>query len=123
MSRDAAVITCDRGYLRPQRRWREQLADALTCELVQVESDVVVPVELASDKKETAARTLRPKITRHLERFLGDLPKAEPTSSGPVEAAGEDLTDLDGLLDQLRLDRSVPPVPPRPRTASIRFLG
>jgi deoxyribodipyrimidine photo-lyase len=108
---DAALVVCDRGYLRPQRRWREQLADALTCELVQVESDVVVPVELASDKKETAARTLRPKITRHLERFLVDLPKAEPTSSGPVEAAGEDLTDLDGLLDQLRLDRSVPPVP------------
>jgi deoxyribodipyrimidine photo-lyase len=106
----AALVVCDRGYLRPQRRWREQLAAALSCQLVQVESDVVVPVELASDKKEHAARTLRPKITRHLERFLVDLPQSEPAVREQLEVEGEDLTDLDALLDQLRLDRSVPPV-------------
>ena len=47
LGEDAALVVCDRGYLRPQRRWREQLAAALTCELVQVESDVVVPVDLS----------------------------------------------------------------------------
>lgn len=67
---DAALIVCDRGYLRHQRRWRENVAENSPCRVVQVESDVVVPVETASQKAETAARTLRPKIHRHLEDFL-----------------------------------------------------
>jgi deoxyribodipyrimidine photo-lyase len=79
--------------------------------VIQVESDVVVPVELASDKRETAARTLRPKISRHLDRFLVPLPKATPKADTAPEVSGEDLSDLDGLLGRLELDRSVPPVP------------
>jgi deoxyribodipyrimidine photo-lyase len=78
--------------------------------VVQVESDVVVPVELASDKKETAARTLRPKITRHLERFLVELPQARLKDTTAPDVDGEDLGDPDALLGRLALDRTVPPV-------------
>ncbi len=108
---DAAVVVCDRGYLRWQRQWREQVAAEAGCAVVQVESDVVVPLELASDHKEYAARTLRPKITRQLDRFLVDLPKARLTDTDPLDVTGEDLSDLDALLSALALDDSVPPVP------------
>ena len=110
LAQHAALVVCDRGYLRPQRAWREHVAAGAGCSVVQVESDVVVPVELASDKKEYAARTLRPKITRHLPRFLVDLPQAELASRVVPDVPGEDLSDLPGLLDRLQLDRSVPPV-------------
>jgi deoxyribodipyrimidine photo-lyase len=108
----ASLLVCDRGYLRPQRQWRERVAREATCPVIQVESDVVVPVELASDKRETAARTLRPKIHRHLDRFLVPLPSARLKADGAgIDVPGEDLSDIDGLLDRLDLDRSVPPVP------------
>jgi deoxyribodipyrimidine photo-lyase len=110
LGQPAALVVCDRGYLRPQRDWRNRVAAALPCAVVQVESDVVVPVELASDKKEHAARTLRPKITRHLDRFLVDLPRADLVDQAVTEVPGEDLSDVDALLAKLELDQQVPPV-------------
>ena len=110
----ASLIVCDRGYLRPQRTWRERVAAEVTCCVMQVESDVVVPVELASDKKEYAARTLRPKLKKHLQRFLVGLP--EVTLKKPSLNLKEnfkdslDLSDLDALLKSMKLDRSVEPV-------------
>lgn len=111
LAADASLLVCDRGYLRWQREWRERVAAAAPCPVVQVESDVVVPVELASDHKEAAARTLRPKIARHLGRFLVDLPQARLGSPVVPDVAGEDLADIDALLDRLTLDREVTPVP------------
>lgn len=112
----ASLIVCDRGYLRHQRQWRQRVADSFAGEVVQVEADAVVPVEVASDKVETAARTLRPKITRRQDDYLVGL---EPTPiardslvPGPGTNRDEptlDLGDLDALLARLELDRSVPP--------------
>jgi deoxyribodipyrimidine photo-lyase len=62
LGRRASMIVCDRGYLRHQRAWREQVAQEGNCRVVQVESDVIVPVEVVSDKAEYAARTIRPKF-------------------------------------------------------------
>ncbi len=111
LARDAALVVCDRDYLRLQRRWRERLADEAPCSVVQVESNVVVPVELASGKKEHAARTLRPRLTRHLQRFLVELPPLEPKHpSLELDVPGEDLSNLDGLLKRLKLEQQIPPV-------------
>ena len=108
---DASLIVTDRGYMRPQREWRKNVAERAGCRMIQVESDVVVPVELASDKAETAARTLRPKINKHLERFLIklDTTPVEKQSTN-MEADGLDLSDLDSVLGELDLDRSVEPL-------------
>lgn len=74
---DAALLVCDRGYLRHQRAWRARVAEEAPCAVVQVESDVVVPVDEASDKAEVGARTLRPRLRRQLERFLVPVPRRE----------------------------------------------
>ena len=57
-----SLIVCDMSYLRLQKKWRERVAEEAGCPVVQIETEVVVPVELASNKQEHAARTLRPKI-------------------------------------------------------------
>ncbi|MGZ6273865.1 MAG: deoxyribodipyrimidine photo-lyase [Candidatus Limnocylindrales bacterium] len=69
LARGASLVVCDRGYLRHQKSWRRRVADSFDGEVVQVESDIVVPVEVASDKAEHAARTLRPRIHRHLDDY------------------------------------------------------
>jgi deoxyribodipyrimidine photo-lyase len=107
----ASMMVCDMGYMRPQKGWREKVASEADCLVMQVETEVVVPVELASDKREHAARTLRPKIRRHLDDFLSEF---EPTEiehhSLNMAAEGLDLADIDAILDGVELDRSVSPV-------------
>jgi len=77
-----------------------------------VEGDVVVPVEEVTDKAEYAARTIRPKIHEHLDRFLTlpPSPAVETPSMDLDVDDGLDLDDVDAVLDRLDLDDSVPPV-------------
>ena len=111
LGRRASMIVCDRGFLRHQRAWRKQVAKQAQCPVVQVESDVVVPLEVVSDKAEYAARTIRPKIHRHLASYLVDLKptKAKHPSLG-LKVNGLDPDHTEELLRKLNLDRSVPPV-------------
>ena len=111
LASDAALVVCDRGYLRHQRQWRDQLVADVDVPVVQVESDVVVPVELASDKREHAARTIRPKITKHLGRFLVPLKATTLKNTTAPDVEGEDVSDPAAYLGRLDVDASVPPVP------------
>lgn len=87
----ASTIVCDMGYMRPQEGWREKVASEAHCLVAQVETELVVPVELASDKREHAARTLRPKLRRHLDNFLFELEPTEIEQSS-LDMAAEGLT-------------------------------
>jgi deoxyribodipyrimidine photo-lyase len=111
LGENASMIVSDGAYLRPEWSWRRRVAEEAGCSVVRVESNVVVPVELASDKREHAARTLRPKIWRHLDEFLVEL---EPTElerpSLGLEVEGLDLSDIDAVLDGMSIDRSVGPL-------------
>ena len=108
---DAALIVCDRGYLRVQKEWRRSVAERAPCRVVQVESDVVVPVETASNKEEYAARTLRPKLHREMERFLVPVVSARPARSSLSMKVPDivELADIDAILRKLKIDKSVSP--------------
>jgi hypothetical protein len=79
----------------------------------------VVPVETASSELERAAATLRPKLHRHLPRFLVDIPRVALThpsvqatysssSAASPEALEEvDVSDPERALASLQVDRSV----------------
>jgi len=111
LGRRASMIVCDRGYLRHQRAWRAQVAKQTTCPVVQVESDVVVPVGVVSDKAEYAARTIRPKIHKHLADYLIDFkPTTVKKSSLTLNVKGINLKNIDAVLQKMKIDHSVPPV-------------
>jgi deoxyribodipyrimidine photo-lyase len=108
-ARNASMVVCDRGYLRHQRRWRDEVADGAQKQVVEVEGDVVVPIELVSDKLEFAARTIRPKINRLVSQYLKPLVPVKPkNTTTDIHFTGNlDLSDLDKLITELKLDRSV----------------
>ncbi len=111
LGKDASLIVCDMSYLRLQKDWREKVAEGADCAVVQVETEVVVPVELASDKQEHAARTLRPKISEYLDDFLVELqPTAIDKQSLNIEADGLDLSKIEKILEDMDLDGSVEPL-------------
>jgi deoxyribodipyrimidine photo-lyase len=107
----ASLVVTDRGYLRIQRLWRRRAAEALAVPLVQVESDVIVPVEAASSRDEFAAATLRPRLERRLAEYLVPLAETRPRrDSLGLTMRSEPLADLPALLRALGVDGQVPPV-------------
>jgi deoxyribodipyrimidine photo-lyase len=112
LGQNASMIVSDGAYLRPERSWRQRVAEEAGCHVVRVEPNVVVPVELASDKRETTARTLRPKIRRHLDEFLVELlpTEIEKGSLGLGIEGGIDLSDIDAVLGGMSIDKSVEPL-------------
>ena len=111
-ARNAVLVVTDGGYSRIQRHWRHRIAAALTCRMIQVETDVIVPVALASPKQEYAARTLRPKLQRLLPAFLVPMTAREPKRSSLQADAGLPLfsENIQKLIASLAVDDSIGPV-------------
>jgi deoxyribodipyrimidine photo-lyase len=109
LAKDASLVVCDRGYLRHQRLWRVEVAREAHCGLVQVEGDVVVPVDEVSDKAEHAARTIRPKIQKLREEYVKALRATKPAKcSLPLHVTGDfDPTKPDAVIRELRVDRRI----------------
>ncbi|CAE7741342.1 phr, partial [Symbiodinium pilosum] len=81
------AVVCDMSPLRVPRSWTAGVAKALQnlkVPLLQVDAHNVVPVWEASDKQETGARTLRPKITKRLKEFLVDFPSLRRHPTAPL---------------------------------------
>jgi deoxyribodipyrimidine photo-lyase len=112
LARGAALVVTDRGYLRIQREWRARAADEVRCALIQVEGDVVVPVETASDHEAYSAGTLRPRIHAHLPRFLVPLRATRLRSAAPGRLPESlDLDDIPRQVRDLGVDAGVAPAP------------
>jgi deoxyribodipyrimidine photo-lyase len=110
--RDAAMVVVDDGYGRVERRWRRAAAAALDCPLVEVATNVIIPVEAASPKEEYAAATLRPKIYRLLEGFLTPLRETSLRVKSVEPAIDSwDIGDTAAALVRLDLDRTIGRVP------------
>jgi deoxyribodipyrimidine photo-lyase len=111
LGQKAAMIVCDCGYLKHQRLWRNKVARKSACRVFQVESDVIVPLETVSSKAEYAARTIRPKIQKHLDDYLIELkPIKVQHSTVNIPLDGLDLKRPADILTLLNIDRSVPAV-------------
>ncbi|MBI9078012.1 MAG: deoxyribodipyrimidine photo-lyase [Desulfatibacillum sp.] len=106
LGKNAALIVADKGYLRHQKEWYARVANQAVCQVVQVETDVVVPVDIASQKAEWAARTIRPRIHRELENFLV-LPHKEElkTKATDFEIQGLDLSVPQSLLKKMGMEK------------------
>jgi len=106
LARRAALLICDCGYLRWQRAWRRKVAADAHCSVIEIEGDVVVPVEVASSKAEYAARTLRPKIHRSLPDFLQPLDQRAPRRRIDLDVDRLDLSDPGTVLEAIGLPLS-----------------
>ncbi len=115
ISRDASLLICDKGYMKIDKMWRGEIADRINCPMIEVESNLVVPVEAASSKEEYGARTIRPKIKRVLDDFLYDFQqekyRVDKKITKKVMNSWKDILlpeeGPEELCERLKLDRSV----------------
>ena len=121
----AALVVVDRGYLRVERAWRDTLADGADCPVIQVETNVVVPVQTASSKEEYSAATFRPKILRVRDVFAQALQEEKvlvPSLGLNPSPDMFELSDIDAALGLLNIDRSVGSAGTRGGTVEARRL-
>lgn len=107
-SKDACFVVTDTNYLKTQRRWRVELASKIDIAMVEVESDVIVPVRVVSNKQEPYAMTIRPKIYNLMSHFLNDFHIQEPKiKSDHFEMESWELETVYDYLDNLNIDKTV----------------
>lgn len=104
----AALLVTDFDSLRIKRGWLRNVSKNIDIPVHEVDSRNVVPCRVASDKREYAARTIRPKIHRLLPEFLLEPP--DLADHPHVYTGHVPDTDWSALRDGLRVDRDVPEV-------------
>ncbi|TVM17610.1 deoxyribodipyrimidine photolyase [Oceanidesulfovibrio indonesiensis] len=104
----AGLLVTDFDSLRIKRGWLAAVSKELDIPVHEVDSRNVVPCRAVSDKREYAARTIRPKIHRLLPEFLHEPPDLRPHPHAYQGHVPD--TDWAALRDGLHVDRSVPEV-------------
>jgi len=110
LSKNAVMVITDCGYLNFAKEWRKRIAKQLSCMMIKVESDIVIPVETVSPKEEFTAGTFRPKVHRLLLNYLKPLKIKKPVhSSLNFKVKSFSINNLKACVNQLSLDSSVLP--------------
>ena len=110
ISRDAFALITDKAYLKFFRRLNQYVAGKLDIPVYEVESDVCVPVEIASDRLEPYAFGFRKKIYSIMDAFIVELkPREVKIKSVSLDFGIGELTLKDSLeiLDILNIDKNV----------------
>ena len=111
LSKSASLVIVDRGYTKTERNWRRIVAKNITCPLVQVESNAIVPVEVASMKEEYSAATFRPKIKRNIAKYLRPIQKTNTEKNElKTEFTSFNITETNKAISKLEINKSVPRV-------------
>ena len=103
---DMAFLVVDAAYSRLERGWRNTFASSVSCACFEVESNVVVPLRVVTQKEEYSAATLRRKIEPMISYFAQQIEIPELLVSSLslqcpfISADGE---SVDSLLDTLQL--------------------
>lgn len=71
----ASTLVTDYSPLKISKRWKKQVFSQVKCTVFEVDAHNIIPIWIASQKQEYAARTIRPKIHKLLDTFLTGIPK------------------------------------------------
>ncbi|MBC8377705.1 MAG: deoxyribodipyrimidine photo-lyase [Planctomycetes bacterium] len=108
LAKKGDILVMDEGYLRIQQQWRDVIAEMADCRVCEVTTNLIVPVEEASDKENFSAGTLRPRIHKQLNTYLLPLKHTKPKQSSlNLKFKSFDIADTEKALKKLKIDRSV----------------
>ncbi len=84
------------------------VAGLIDCPLVQVEADVIVPIEIVSTREEYSAATIRTKIHKRLNEYLNPLRLSKiKRESLRFRIESFDIDNIESALNRLQINRAV----------------
>jgi deoxyribodipyrimidine photo-lyase len=106
---DGDVLILDKAYLKQPRQWRNALYQRIKGKntIIEIDTELIVPVEHASSKMEYGAYTIRPKLHKLFDAFNDH--DMLPSYTGPYQKLTSDveLNDLNAFVETLTIDQSV----------------
>ncbi|MBE0583619.1 MAG: deoxyribodipyrimidine photo-lyase [Desulfofustis sp.] len=103
---DACTLVGDFDPLRIKRQWQRRLLQEINVPFIEVDAHNVIPAWVASNKKEYAAATFRPKYRRLIDDYLTDIPPLiRHPHPGPTVSP---LPETDRLLGEVAGRRATP---------------
>jgi deoxyribodipyrimidine photo-lyase len=109
-AQNACCIVTDKAYLKYQRNLSNSIAQSIKIAFFEVESDVCIPIEVASDKKIPYAYLLRNRIHQYLEKFITPVELIEPSIKSihrEFEFEKIPFKNTKDILNHLNIDKSV----------------
>ncbi|MGL4980641.1 MAG: deoxyribodipyrimidine photo-lyase, partial [Fusobacteriaceae bacterium] len=70
IAKNSVAIITDKGYLNFTRDCNKKIADVTSQSFYEIESNLIVPVEVATDHEEYGAYTIRKKINSKISQFI-----------------------------------------------------
>ena len=105
---EMALLVTDAAYSHLERKWRTVAASSVPCSCHEIETNVVVPLNVVTNKEEYSAATLRRKIEPMIHYFAQQVVLADlyiPSLSVQCPFANPDLDQIETLLDTLHLEK------------------
>lgn len=112
---DAYALIMDKGYMKHQSAWRDAVKNYVISNQIQmkldlVDTDLIVPVGVASDKAEYGAYTLRPKIKRLYQDFRDFKRISTLKNQKRLDLlSDDDIKDIRKTIEHLKLENSLEP--------------
>ncbi len=108
IAKEAVIVITDNGATRQQRLWRDTLASSLSQQFLAIETNLLIPPWLASNKEEYAARTIRPKIEKIMEQWITPRPRMQwSAGQSTLSLNGMEIEQWENWIATLKIDRSV----------------
>lgn len=95
----AGMIVCDYNPLRHSKRWRRQAEELSWVRIETVDAHNIVPVKVASEKREYGAYTIRPKLNAKLLDFLEEAPGLR---AGGFRLSEEEAAESRKAIERIR---------------------
>jgi len=110
---DAEALFMDKGYLNIQKEMRQEVLKYIfdqerDLHVEMIDTDLMIPVEIASQKVEYGAYTIRPKIRKLIENFRDFFHLHVVKNQTILNIKSDhDLDDIKQLVTQLSIDHTV----------------
>ncbi len=108
LAKSASLLVVDQGYTKIEKKWISYVKGNIKCPLIQVESNVIVPVMVASPKEEYSAATFRPKIKKVIDAFFVPLENnVLKKDSLRFSFSSFDIRNVKRAVSQLEINKEV----------------
>jgi len=113
--KEADTLVLDRGYLKPQRKMRNDVYKlivdkAYPIDIIQIETEVLIPVEALYPKAAYGAYVLRPSVMKKMFDYIDYKTDIELINKKKVVIDKSiDISNIEAFLSKLPIDQSVKP--------------
>ncbi|MBD3169950.1 MAG: deoxyribodipyrimidine photo-lyase [candidate division Zixibacteria bacterium] len=102
---NVGLLVADFNPLKINKHWKMRVSTQITIPFYEVDAHNIIPCWHLSEKQEYAARTIRPRINKVLDKYLTNFPRIKKQTTGAI-SVGERI-EWEKVYNSLDIDRKI----------------